>query len=156
MGVKVFNTTTKFFLAAPIPPPGLKYHRHKFLHHQFNLSSPKLFFTCKFGFLYDTMGSMHVGQVFEISAAFKEALRNWAIVDYFEYRWAFSDSQRCKAVCVRRDCTFTVRCNAYPAKECAKVTILVQITPVLVVHLLLELKLVDWISLSKWFQLYSK
>src|ERR1700722_2986564 len=116
----------KFFLATPIPPPGLKYHSYTFLHRQFNLSSQNLIFACKFDFLYDKMSSMYVGQVFENIGGFKEALRNWAIVDHFEYRWAFSDSQRCKAVCVHQDCTFTVQCNAYPAKECAKVTILVQ------------------------------
>jgi hypothetical protein len=68
---------------------------------------------------------MHVGQVFESIDNFKEALRNWAIVNHFEYRWSFSDSQRCKAICVHKDCGFAVRCNAYPAQECAKVTILV-------------------------------
>jgi hypothetical protein len=71
------------------------------------------------------MSSVHVGQVFEDINGFKEALRNWAIVGHFEYRWAFSDSQRCKAVCVHKTCNFTVQCNAYPAKECAKVTVLV-------------------------------
>jgi len=68
---------------------------------------------------------MHVGQVFESIDNFKEALRNWAIVDHFEYRWSFSDSQRCRAICVHKDCDFAVRCNAYPAQGCAKVTILV-------------------------------
>ena len=66
---------------------------------------------------------MHVGQVFESIDNFKEALRIWAIVDHFEYRWPFSDSQRCKAICVHKDCDFAVRCNAYPAQGCAKVTI---------------------------------
>jgi hypothetical protein len=69
--------------------------------------------------------SLYVGQSFESINGFKEALRNWAILDHFEYCWPFSDSQRCKAVCVHKNCDFTVRCNAYPAKDCAKVTILV-------------------------------
>jgi MuDR family transposase len=43
---------------------------------------------------------MQVGQVYGSIDGFKGALRNWAIADHFEYRWKFSDSQRCKAVCV--------------------------------------------------------
>jgi hypothetical protein len=68
---------------------------------------------------------MHVDQVFESIDNFKEALRNWAIIDHFEYRWTFSDSQRCRTICVHKDCDFAVRCNAYPAQKCAKVTVLV-------------------------------
>jgi MuDR family transposase len=71
------------------------------------------------------MSLIYIGQVFESLNGFKEALRNWAIVDHFEYRWSFSDSQRCKAVCVHKGCDFAVRCNAYPAKGCAKLTVLV-------------------------------
>jgi hypothetical protein len=47
------------------------------------------------------------------------------ILDHFEYRWPFSDSQRCKSVCVHKNYDFTVQCNAYLGKNCAKVTILV-------------------------------
>jgi len=63
------------------------------------------------------MNRMQVGQVYGSINDFKEALRNWAIVDHFEYQWAFSDSQRCKAVCMHQNCDFTVRCNAYPRKD---------------------------------------
>jgi hypothetical protein len=58
--------------------------------------------------------SLSYGQCFEPLAGFKEALRNWAIVDHFEYRWAFSKSSRCQATCVHKDCNFTIRCNNYP------------------------------------------
>ena len=71
------------------------------------------------------MSPVYVNQVFESMNGFKEALRNWAIVDHFEYRWKFSDSQRCKAICVHQNCNFTVRCNVYPLKDYAKVTVLV-------------------------------
>jgi hypothetical protein len=71
------------------------------------------------------MSALYVGQVFESINGFKEALRNWAILDHFEYYWPFSDSQRCKAVCVHKNCDFTVRCNAYLDQDCAKVTVLV-------------------------------
>jgi sorbitol-specific phosphotransferase system component IIBC len=69
--------------------------------------------------------SLSYGQCFESLAGFKEALRNWAIVDHFEYRWAFSESSRCQATCVHKDCNFTIRCNSYPQKEHAKITVLV-------------------------------
>ena len=70
------------------------------------------------------MTYMQVNQVYSSINGFKEALRNWAIADHFEYRWKFSDSERCKAVCVHENCDFAVRCNAYPLKDCAKVTVL--------------------------------
>jgi hypothetical protein len=76
-------------LATPIPHPGLKYHGYtatSIYHHQ------SFFFACKSNPSYDKMSSMHVDQVFESIDNFKEALRNWAIVDHFEYRWAFSDN----------------------------------------------------------------
>jgi hypothetical protein len=69
--------------------------------------------------------SLSQGQCFESLPGFKEALRNWAIVDHFEYRWAFSELSRCQAICVHKDCNFTIRCNNYPQKECAKITVLV-------------------------------
>jgi hypothetical protein len=49
-------------------------------------------------------------------------MRNWAIVDHFEFQWAFSDSQRCKAVCVHQNCDFGVRCNANLDRQSAKVS----------------------------------
>jgi hypothetical protein len=71
------------------------------------------------------MNHISVGQIFESIAGFKEALCNWAIFNHFEYRWRFSDNQRCKAICIHKNCSFTVRCNAYPAKKNAKVTVLI-------------------------------
>lgn len=70
------------------------------------------------------MSYIQVQQVYSSIDGFKEALRNWAIAGHFEYRWKFSDNQRCKAICVHENCDFTVRCNAYPLKDSAKVTVL--------------------------------
>ena len=71
------------------------------------------------------MAMLHVNQTFESIPDFKEALRNWAIVDNFDFRWKFSDSTRAKANCAHApDCKFTVRCNYYAVKAVARVTIL--------------------------------
>src|SRR5271167_3895849 len=71
------------------------------------------------------MAMLHINQTFGSLCDFKEALRNWAIVEKFNFRWKFSDSQRAKAICVHPDCPFTVRCNFYEKKAIAKVTVLV-------------------------------
>ena len=71
------------------------------------------------------MAMLHVNQTFESIPDFKEALRNWAIVDNFDYRWKFSDSTRAKANCVHApDCKFTIWCNYSTSKVVARVTIL--------------------------------
>jgi hypothetical protein len=69
--------------------------------------------------------SLQVHQTFLSIQDFKEALRNWAIVDHFEFRWSFSDSQRAKAICVHKGCPFTVRYNWYEKTSIAQVTVLV-------------------------------
>ena len=35
--------------------------------------------------------SLQINQTFLSLRDFKEALRNWAIIDHFEFRWLFSD-----------------------------------------------------------------
>ena len=66
--------------------------------------------------------SLQINETFLSLRDFKEGLRNWAIIDHFEYRWLFSDSQRAKAVCVYKGCLFAVRCNWYEVKKIARVT----------------------------------
>jgi hypothetical protein len=70
------------------------------------------------------MAMLRVNQAFGSLFDFKEALHNWAIVEKFDFRWKFSDSQRVKANCVHSDCPFTIRCNYYE-KAIAKVTVFV-------------------------------
>ena len=67
---------------------------------------------------------LSINQTFQSLSDFKEALRNWAIVNHFDFCWQFSDSQRAKANCVHSTCQFTVRCNYYADKAIAKVTVL--------------------------------
>ena len=69
---------------------------------------------------------LHINQTFGSLRDFKEALRNWAITDNFDFRWKFSDGTRAKANCVHHPtCKFTVRCNYYAAKAIASITVLV-------------------------------
>jgi MuDR family transposase len=68
---------------------------------------------------------LHANQTFGPLYDFIEALRNWAIVEKFDFRWKFSDSQRAKANCVHPDCPFTIRCNYYEKEAIVKVTVLV-------------------------------
>jgi hypothetical protein len=71
------------------------------------------------------MAMLQINQTFDSLPDFKEALRNWAIVEKFNFRWKFSDSQCAKANCVHHpDCQFTVRCNYYDKKAIAKITVL--------------------------------
>ena len=71
------------------------------------------------------MPALIINQLFESLCDFKESVRSWAVTDHFEYKWAFSDSMRAKAICVYKDCSFTVRCNWYAEKNIARVTVLV-------------------------------
>jgi MuDR family transposase len=72
------------------------------------------------------MTALYVNVQFPSMADFKLALRNWAIVDKFEYRWSFCDTTRARAVCVHKQCPFTIRCNWYPKIAVAKVTVVVR------------------------------
>jgi hypothetical protein len=77
-------------------------------------------------YIFAAKMNLQINQTFLFLSDFKEAMRNWAIVHHFEYRWAFSDSQRAKAVCVHAPgCLFAVRCNWYKALSIARVTVLV-------------------------------
>ena len=71
------------------------------------------------------MAMLQVNQSFGSISDFKEALRNWAIADSFDFRWQFSDTTRAKANCVHHpSCKFTVRCNYYAQKAIARITVL--------------------------------
>ena len=71
------------------------------------------------------MPALKINQLFGSLRDFKESLRIWALTEHFDYRWAFSDSVRAKAVCAYNECPFTVRCNWYSEKDFARITVLV-------------------------------
>jgi formyltetrahydrofolate hydrolase len=91
----------------------------------FNSATSEPFFLSKCRYFAAKM-NLQINQTFLSLPDFKEALCNWAIVDHFEYRWAFSDAQRAKAVCVHAPgCLFAVCCNWYKGLSIAQVTVLV-------------------------------
>src|SRR5579859_1011167 len=71
------------------------------------------------------MPALKINQLFGSLRDFKESLCIWALTEHFDYRWAFSDSVRAKAICVHKECLFTVRCNWYSKKGFARITVLV-------------------------------
>ena len=71
------------------------------------------------------MAILQVNQRFGSISDFKEALRNWAVADGFDFRWQFSDNTCAKANCVHHpSCKFTVQCNYYAQKAIAQITVL--------------------------------